>query len=409
RLIVNETQVIDEHTVKFVLNHPFVPFLQLLTHHSTSILSPISTPFDEVLNFLIDDIVGTGPFIYNINDNIWNVEIRLTPNPNYWRGKPNLDFLIIRYYDDVDDLWDAFIAQEVTILDPMGTSSNFYLEFPNKSLEMLKNDPKFTVQESQGFNFRYIGMNNMNINVTMRKAISYAINYSIMTEEKWPLISMRARSPIPPGIQYSNTTAFEVPYFNLSIARQTLLDANWSGTTELTANDNVSAGNEWETLVSNNGPLETYNISYWAASKILPVIALIVKDNLKQIGIKVNLIGGDERYWANHLFLFGWIYDYNDPHNAFYSLYSSKSDDNMVYGTHLNDSLVDQWIEEGVQDTNPISRKKTYYKLQKRIIEELYASVWTFSLNTINIYDSRLRGWQPNPHFKNILNTVYFV
>jgi len=404
RWIVNETQVIDEYTVKFVLNEPFVPFLQLLTHSATSILSPTSTVFDEILNFLTDDIVGTGPFIYD--EYILDVEIKLSPNPSYWGGKPKIDGIIIRYYDTTDDLWNAFLAQNVTFLLPVQTSS-FFIYFPNKSIEMLINDPKITVQESLGTNFRYIGMNNININVTMRKAISHAFNYSILTEE-WPIISMRVRSPIPEGIIYSNTTAFNIPNYNISLARQTLLDANWPGTAGLSANNNVSAGNEWETLVSNDTSLETYNISYWAANAILSFIAPIVRENLRQIGISVNLIGSDMKHWANHLFISGWLYDYNDPHSALYPLYSSKSSDNMVYGSHLNDSLVDQWIEEAAKDTNPVTRKETYYKIQERLIEELYVSAWTFTSKTIDIYDSNLRGWQPNP-LKYLYKTVYFV
>lgn len=273
---------------------------------------------------------------------------------------------------------------------------------------MLKADPKVTVQESQGANFHVIGMNNININITMRKAISYAINYSILTEEEWPNISMRSRSPIPEGIIYSNTTAFNIPDYNISLARQTLLDVNWSGTAGLSANDNVSAGNEWEMLVSNDTPLEIYNISHFTSST-LAFMASFARENLRQIGIKVNLIGRDMRYWANHLYVAGWGYDYNDPHNALYPLYSSKSSDNMVYGSHLNDTLVDQWIEEAVKDTNPVSRKQTYYKIQERLIEELYVSAWTITFKRISIYDSNLRGWQPNPIAKHLFKAVYFV
>ncbi|MHA2185558.1 MAG: ABC transporter substrate-binding protein, partial [Promethearchaeota archaeon] len=409
RWIVNNTQVIDEYIIKFVLNDPFAPFLQLLTTSFTSIISPTSTPFDDFLNFLTDDIVGTGPFIYNKNYNIWNVEIRLTPNPTYWGGKPKLDFLVIRYYDDTNDLWDAFIAQEVTILDPELTSSNFYVRFQSiDRLLMLKDDPKFTVQESPGLNFYYLGMNNKNINATMRKAISYAINYHEWTEGNMTHIETRARSPVPDGVKYSNTTAFEVPYYNLSIARQTLLDANWPGTAELTANDNASAGNEWEMLVSNETPLEIYNLSYWAGNGLLMLMAFYFRNYFRQIGIKVNLIGSNEQYWGDQLYIFGWIYDYNDPHNGLHAHFYSKSDVNMVKGAQLNDSLIDQWIEEGVKDLNSTSRKQTYYKLQKRLIEDLYVYAWTVSFKTLGIYDSRLSGWQPNPHLKNRLGTTYF-
>ena len=89
RWIVNETQIVDEYSVRFVLNEPFVPFLQLLTHTITSILSPKSTPANKTINIETETLVGTGPFTYDGYESHNN--ITLTPNPHYWGKKPNIN------------------------------------------------------------------------------------------------------------------------------------------------------------------------------------------------------------------------------------------------------------------------------------------------------------------------------
>lgn len=75
---MNKTQVIDEYTVKFVINEPFVPFLHLLTLATTGILSPTSTPANKTININTDDLVGTGPFTYDEYEP--HVNITMIPN-----------------------------------------------------------------------------------------------------------------------------------------------------------------------------------------------------------------------------------------------------------------------------------------------------------------------------------------
>ncbi|KKL57964.1 hypothetical protein LCGC14_2230140, partial [marine sediment metagenome] len=406
RWIINETQVVDEYTVKFVLNEPFVPFVQLLTHSATGIMSPTSTPANSFIDFLTGDLIGTGPFIYDGQE--LNVAITMSPNPNYWGEIPKIDNLILKYYSNATTLWEALLAQDISMLDPYSARS-FFINNPDKELEGLKSDTNFVVQEIVVPNFRYLSMDYKNINVTMRKAISYAINYSYMIEDININLSARARSPVPEGTLYSNTTAFDVPYYNISMARKILKDVGWLGTAGLTTNDNVSAGNEWEMLVSNDTPLERYNVSYWSGITEFDLTSILVQDNLKQIGIKVERVGNN--HWGNDLAIAGWIVDYGDPHNTaslFHSgnIFNSSTweGDNLA---QVNDSLLDQWIEEGVKETDPILRKQLYYQIQERLIEELYPYVWTYAKTQIYVYVSNLKGWQSRP-FKFLFKTVYF-
>lgn len=394
RWIVNETQVIDEYTVRFVLNGPFVPFLHLLTHTISSILSPKSTPANKTINMETEILVGTGPFIYDHYEP--HVNITLTPNPHYWGKKPIVDQVVFKFYEDTsegEDLWNAFLAKEISILHP-----NYHILYHNSSIQTLKNEPGITVREYSPTQYAFIGMNNKLINLTMRKAISYAINYTYQVENVTPNRVVRARSPIPEGILYSNTVDINVPYYNISLARQILKDAEWPGTSDLTVDDDISSGNEWEMKAESPTPLASYTFDIIYGVPLTEGMALVA-DNLKQIGIKVI-----PQYYEPpfQLVTLGWIYDYNDPHNGMIDYYSRT---NWV---HMNDSLVDQWIEEGLKENNPTLREEIYYKIQKRLIEELYPVILISSRISILSYVSNLKGLPPNP-FKMVLKDVYFL
>ncbi|MFX1357992.1 MAG: ABC transporter substrate-binding protein, partial [Promethearchaeota archaeon] len=255
------------------------------------------------------------------------------------------------------------------------------------------------VQESMLPNYRYVGMNNNSINITMRKAISYAINYSDLVEYVTEGRGIQVRSPIPAGCLYSNTTAFDLPEYNITHARKLLKDAGWPGTATLNANDNVSAGNEWEMLVINDTPLETYNFSYFDNPLHLRH-AVVLPEYLKQIGIKLEKDHNSS--FNSQIFIFGWVLDYNDPHNALYSTFDYY---NFM---ELNDSLIEEWMNDGIKETNTTIREQIYYNIQERIIEVLYPVAWTCSPFKYEIHVSNLKAFQPNP-YKTVLKNAYFV
>jgi len=397
RWIVNKTQVIDPYTVKFVLNDRFMPFLSFLTHATTTILSPTSTPTNETLRIQTDDLVGTGPFIYNGYDP--NVNITLYSNQNYWGIKPKIDKIVLTLYPNSttrdDDSWDALLKKEIHMLD------EDFMDSVNKSIETLKNIPDIVIQEKPITNYQFIGMDNELINTTMRKAISYAVNYSKIIEILTN--SVTPRSHIPEGIIYSNTTAIDIPYYNISKARGILIDAGWPGTEGLTANDNITTGNEWEQLVTNSAltPLAMYNLSYMQFYPITEGISRPLPENLKQIGVKLT-----RQNWLTtpyQLITLGWRYDYNDPHNGMMVDYHSK-----WTWVNLNDSQIDQWIEEGMKEPNPILREQIYFNIQECLIEDLFPVILASSIIDFEVYTSNLKGLQLVP-FKTLLKTVDFI
>jgi ABC-type transport system substrate-binding protein len=234
----------------------------------------------------------------------------------------------------------------------------------------------------------------------MRKAISYAYNYTYYFEEyiEDDQFVERARSPLPKEMRYSNWEDFVIPNYNITLARQTLIDANWNGTTGLLANDDISPGNHWELKALSNFPLANYTITYPYFSWSRGNFSLELSRNLKQIGVRVILEGTTWLDWYYRMIageldfaVSTWYPTINDPVDVLNPQYSIKGDgsSNLI---HFNDTLVQQWMDAAIEEHNPIAREQYYYQIQERLIEELYPCVWLSSSITHTAWASNIRG-----------------
>ncbi|MHA1985722.1 MAG: ABC transporter substrate-binding protein [Promethearchaeota archaeon] len=402
--IINDTQIIDDLSIRFVLNKPYAPLLALLASESSLIVSPTSTPENDYNDINNNRPVGTSAFIFEHWEEDDN--ITLSSNALYWDGKPRIDNLIFSIIPNNTVRLEAMLSKELTI-----TYTGFYYH------DIYITEPGLTLQEVTNSVNRYIFMNNKIINTTMRKAISYAFNYSFFLEEIFR--GLRCRSPLPKEFMYSNWDDFVVPDYNISIARQTLKDAGLSGTNNLTVNNNISAGNEWETIANGPTPLATYNFTYTYGNWVPEQISFLLKNNLKQIGIKLEVYnitwaeweamvleyGGYHRDMLN-IFYMGIGPDYSDPSTMITPVFSNKGP-NYNFG-QVNNTQLQQWIEMGIVELNETAREQIYYDIQKLLIEELFPVLWLHTEIFWEVFLSNLRGI----NYQNLatrFNKAYFV
>ena len=404
RPIINETIVLEEYTIKFILNIPYAPLRSLLASTYSYMVSPTATPANRFIDRFTESLVGTGPFrfdFYAEDDNV-----TLSANTNYWDGRPLLDKLI--FLRPTKSVEEALKSGEIHIKKDV--------RFNETTLNYFRNNPSFTVSDPIPFLYRdIILMNNKLINVTMRKAISYAFNYS---NYQLSFRYVRAKGPIPEGILYCNTSGIDVPYYNISIARQALKDGNWPGTESLTANDDISPGNPWELVATSLTPLATYNYSACYNWDFSIEYGYRITEDLRQIGVKiepVNLsifqwnsiyleLGGCHRDMFELAFDF-WIADYNDPSNFINEFYTNKK--KGYNAGQFNDTQIQEWMDAALYEIDPNTRRLLYYIIQKHLLEDLFPSVFLNSWTRTDVYVSNLIGWNSHP-FKDSFKNVYF-
>ncbi|MFX1345068.1 MAG: ABC transporter substrate-binding protein, partial [Promethearchaeota archaeon] len=386
--IINRTEIIDTYTIRFILNAPYAPLKALLCFSGSYILSPASTSSMDYIDTNTGDLVGTGPFVYD--GYIPNVEVNFHAYDNYWRGKAEIEQMKYEIYMDNDERLAALLTKDVDFINGM----------PSEWVDLYKDFSNITVLDEGKTSslYSYLGMNNIQINVSFREAISYAIDYDFLIYEIREDQDKRLKSPIPDGMRYANST-FDYPIFNITRARLVMQSMRYGEGFDI-YNDT-----EWENAAT-NAPFATFNYTYLIGSQIREEILYLLQNNLAKIGINVigapmewteylNILYDIGGYHRNMLQLFYmyWLPDFNDPSNTFNTLLLNTS---IYNSAQVNDWISSEWMQDAIIETNPIQREILYDMIQKRLIEEVYPWAWCSVPKLYTAHHEDLTGFQQN-------------
>jgi parallel beta-helix repeat protein len=384
--IINQTEVISDYVIRFVLNRPYIPFQGLLSFSGSYILSSISTPNYDYIDTYVGNLVGTGPFVYD--GYTFGVEVKFHAFNNYWKGKAQIELLTFSIIPDPFDRIVNLISGDVDLLnDPQPLIMDLFT--PGPEITLIDDGPSTTIY--------YIGMNNKQINQTMRYAISYALNYSYIINVIMNNQSSRLKSPIPEGILFANSS-LNIATMNISKARQKLVD-------DSVCNFDINNDNEWTDATLNN-PLASYDFSYISGSSTSGEIGLLLKNNLEQIGIDINLDGLNYLDWLDRLnnvsnghdkldlYYSGWRPDFNDPSNFITPLLSNRSTANAA---QVNDPWLEQKMDAALVEINSTIRETLYDEIQQYIVENLMPWLFCSVPRNFDAYRNYIIGYQSNP------------
>jgi ABC-type transport system substrate-binding protein len=280
------------------------------------------------------------------------------------------------------------------------------------NVQLVERPPSATIQ--------YMEVNNNLIPVEMRKAMCYAYDYDYLIDEIMEGFAARMTSPIPEGVLYHHYEDFDLPSMDITIARQALLDANWPGTEGLTANDDVSEGNEWASLVDDGTPLASYNYSYNIGNAVREDMLILISSNFRQIGVEIVDAGMTfseylyrvyevHGFHRDHINLAwsGWIPDYNDPSNYINMLMTNQAV--AANGAQVDDAQIQAWMEEALTETDPVAREQIYYNIQKRAAEEIYLWIYGYVSTLPSATAPNVRGYYTNAFEDPLMKHMYIV
>lgn len=144
-------------------------------------------------------------------------------------------------------------------------------------------------------------------------------------------------------------------------------------------------------------------IVYNQGNDVRKTAALLLADNLKQIGIKPENIEVLELDWPTllkglrngeyNVFFLGWAPDYGDPDDYIYPLFYSKAANNWV---HYKNEEVDKLILEARKELNDTKRAELYKKAMMIMYED---APWVplYQPKEIMVYRDWLKGVYYNP------------
>jgi ABC-type transport system substrate-binding protein len=419
--IMNRTEVIDTDTFRIHLNDPYTQLLAAMAYVSCDILSPTSTPFDTFLDKATDDLVGTGPYMYDYY--IADTEVRFTRWDEYWgspanTGKAYFEVMIFDVIDDSTTRNYAMLAGDCDYLS--GSMADLFDDFRAAAHITFFEDPNLV-----GIGISYLGMNNdvltiaegdsddyvAGLNLTWRKAITFAINNTYMTEEMYDGMMVRAYCWISPGYgdffdtnlaTYAGTAPDEG---DIIAARQIIKDDLGPVNADV-AGRNVNTDADWEVDpeegASSDNWIISFNYSYNTDNWFRADLYEVLLEWLGQIGIFVIDGGTDWAYFLYRaygyvpggydqlqIYWVGWGPDYLDPMNMIQPLISNVSQSNSA---QVNDPTVEAWIETYNKDVTLTynERKWIIWNLTYHCTQVGYYHVYGFHAKIFSVHASDL-------------------
>ena len=204
--LIKSIEKVDDMTVKFVLTRPEAPMIANLAMDFASIVSKEYADQLEAAGTMEQfnqKPVGTGPFTFvNYQQ---DAVIRYKANPDYFKGKEELDNLIFAITTDAAVRRQKLEAGECHIMP-----------YPSPAdLEALEANDDLTVMEKEGLNVGYLAYNTKVApfdNPKVRKALNMAIDKQAILESVFQGAGEVAKNPIPPTMWSYNDAVEDDPY-----------------------------------------------------------------------------------------------------------------------------------------------------------------------------------------------------
>jgi len=335
---VKSIKVLSPTEVKFVLNEPFAPFLEVLP-----LIYIVPKNFEEKVGDPKVSTLGTGPFkLAEFGPDY----IRLMRNDDYWdEGFPYLDEVIIRQIPDPSTLRSALRTGQLDLIFGFGVDVTTAGSFAGL--------PGFQVISVPGLNYSLLGIQNARPpfdDVRVRQALSLAIDRRQIAEIVY-FGRAAVAGPIPTAVsKWEPLLPSELPNYTRDVEKAKALLAE-AGVSDLTF-------------------------------KIMPIptvpetiqIAQVIQAQLKDIGVTTEIESVD---FAT--FLQRWR---QSDFDTFVSLNGGGTDPDIHLYRHLHsngstnvfkfsDEVVDELLEQGRTTTDFEARKEIYRQLQIRIAEQV--------------------------------------
>ncbi len=365
---IKKVELIDKYTIKFTFSQVYANLL------TDSDIMPVPKHIYEKLGaeFGISKIIGNGP--YRVKEWVPGSGLILTANDEYYQGRPPLDEIIVKYYNNVDAM----------ITDFEQGNLDFVLNLTPADAKKLSANQNVNISSKPGKSYIYIGWNLDNEllkDKEIRRALTMAINRNQILNDIFLGMGKISLGPLPHSSWAFNENVTPLEY-NIEKAKALFASKGFED-----RNRNK--------ILDKNGKDITLTIIANIENPERAQILSYVADHLGQIGIKVNAQTMDVNSFIATLlsrkydgYVMGWsvsekvdptLYWHSDPNRGKFNFVSYKN--------HIVDSL----IEIGTVMLNRKKAKNIWGEFQRIIYED---QPYTFLVvpNEIAAHYKRVKG-----------------
>lgn len=379
---------VDEKTIRFRLQEPFVGFRQALTigilpEHIWGAISPSAAHLAEI-NL---KPIGTGPFRFKsfVRSRDGNVRsYTLARNEDFYGQKPYLDKIVFRFYPD---------TKSAAMGLGLGEVDGINLLPPGEKIDKQQNIVYYSLVLPQytAIFFNLKGGNTALTDKNVRQALAHATNKEKILREALggePGSPSQGGQilggPIPRGFIGFHAEAKKYDFNPLTA--ETLLDkAGWKRDDQTEEKRRKKNNVELEITLTAIGKGEQYHL------------AEIIKENWERVGVKVNLniVPGAQiqktviRPRLYDALIYGEILGPESDLLPYW--HSSQVSDPGLNLSGFSNALADKYLEELRKITNISERAKKFIALQNILMEEAPA-IFLYSPTFVYPVSKRIKG-----------------
>ncbi len=228
---LQSVEAVDARTVVMTLANPIAPGAVLdLMAYSYMLPRHIWEQYDAetIYDFENAENIGTGP--YMVAD--WNPDqyLVLDANPQYWKGKPPIDRIVVQYYNTADAMVQALLAGEVDAIEIAPVEFLPTLQ-GEETVGLNRREPQFEFHFL--FNMNADGTRHPAIaDLRVRQAIAHAIDKQQIVDVVFGGNAMPSKTMFDGGGRFNSWLAPDIESyaFDLAEANAILEDAGYRDT-----------------------------------------------------------------------------------------------------------------------------------------------------------------------------------
>jgi len=361
---IKKIEIPDDYTVKVIYKYPFSPSIAVWSYTAIMpehILGEVLKDNDKDIN--TSDFnrhpVGTGPFVFD--KWVTDEKVVLKANERYYEGRPYLDRISFRIAPDPFVAEYAFLRGETDIFQPRASM-----------MKRLQENKEIDTYSRYTGDYGYIGWqlkNPLFKDKRIRRALCLAVNREEIVKYATYGQGFVSSGPYSAQFWYGNPDVKPLPY-DPQKAKELLEEAGWK--------DRDGDG------ILENEEGEKFEFTLLGTAGGSPFIPVLVKDNLKKAGVKVNINLLEWTVFLNqhvhkHEFdaiSIGWALGVVEPDQ--YQIWHSSQTAvgqgfNVIdysYPETDKNPEVDKLLVQGRTEFDRAKRQKIYRKLHKLIYED---------------------------------------
>ncbi|HEY3061341.1 MAG TPA: ABC transporter substrate-binding protein [Chloroflexota bacterium] len=334
--MLKEVQVVDDYTVRMVLNEPYAAFPHLLTDYRAG---PIVN-MKAVAQFGKDydwNPVGTGP--YQFDSGVPKKEATIVANDKYFGGAPTVKRIVMQTVPDVN-------AQVLGLEN--GQYDMLFLA-PDDPVVVKRLEDKGFVRSLYARNLPSQLLMNVTVkpfdDLRVRQAIAYAVDRQQYIDLALPGVAKPWFSPVPDGYTYVTT---DLPRYDKDVAKakSLLAEAGYPNGLDVTMN--------------------VYDVQKLASE--------VLAEQLKQVGIRVTLEVLDQPTFIGRVvqdqginFAVHCCVRQPDPDIILSDMFSPKLR-GAIYISHAD---LEAQLAVARRELDTKKREQLYADLQRKIIQDV--------------------------------------